>query len=950
MPARWSQVEWESAGLARLSRRCAWLAGRLRAERVTVWGFDPATDTVSPVTSSAAGEHLDRLLAERDSSPVEDLPDFRRVLAGRSRSITVTSASPVGSATYVRLVTGTPVGVLVIEPATDTVPGRSTLDSMSGTLLGLMAARTARRRRGDNDFVMGLIADCCDQPDVGEALSMVCERLAQRLGARRASIFLAEGGVLRPRMSRRADGTNDVTAWKRFRSAPEPLAMAERAAASGTAVRMDAPDPGLASAWWQETFEVSRAFAVPISSDQATRGALLVGASSGQRFNQRDVAVAAMVGKHLTTVLRVLETQERREADLRAARAVRRLLREGAAAASVHESSAILAKVAAQALGADVAAVYVADEAGDIRDVITLGAPVGRDRLLRRRMCGFPAKETSVWPKVRGVNGPVVADDVAGFRLRKGGVAETLGMRAFVAIPLLSAEGPLGAVTCGMTRGPRHWTARHRDLATQLMLEGSLLVDLARLRERERVHIANLSEQASHDALTGLANRAAFYEGLRNSVDAGRGQGRKSALLLVDLNDFKQVNDTFGHLQGDRLLVAVSERMTAALRSSDLLARIGGDEFAVLAARPETGGGGKAPTGDGLAGVTALAERIHAALAEPVSVAGVPIQLHASLGIALHPEHGDDAENVLQHADMALYHAKRDQLASVVYHGDDYEPETRRLLLLGRLPAAIGDRELTLHYQPIYDLGRGVPVAVEALVRWQHPEYGLLSPAEFVPFAETTGLIHQLTDWVVHTVVAQQRAWARAGLHVRACLNISARDLRDDRLVRTVSTALRRSRGAARHITLEITETAALSYSEDCSDALDRLRLLGLRVSIDDFGAGNTSLAHLARLPLDEIKVDASLIRQLSDSPRAQRVLESIVDLSHGLGLQVTAEGIETVAAAEMAESAGCDFAQGYHFARPQPAENVTELLEAAAFPASRAAPARVLDTDAEAV
>ncbi|MGH9917719.1 MAG: GAF domain-containing protein, partial [Nitrososphaerales archaeon] len=322
MPARWSQVEWESAGVSRLSRRCAWLAERLGAERVTVWGYDPWTDTVTPVASRTRDDRSARFDTPCDNTPVDDLPELRRVLAGRARSIT----SSGGTAMYVRLVTGTPVGVLVVEPATRAVPGRSTLDSMASTLLGLLAARTARRRRADNDFVMDLIADCCNQPDMGEALGAVCERLARRLGARRASVFLTEGGILRPRMSRLADGKHDVTAWKKFRSASEPLSMAQRAARSGTAVRMDSPDPELASEWWQENFGITSAFAVPISSEDAAHGALLVGASEGRRFNQRDVAVAGMVGKHLATVLRVMETHERREADLRAARAVRRLL------------------------------------------------------------------------------------------------------------------------------------------------------------------------------------------------------------------------------------------------------------------------------------------------------------------------------------------------------------------------------------------------------------------------------------------------------------------------------------------------------------------------------------------------------------------------------------------------------------------------------------------------
>ncbi len=427
-----------------------------------------------------------------------------------------------------------------------------------------------------------------------------------------------------------------------------------------------------------------------------------------------------------------------------------------------------------------------------------------------------------------------------------------------------------------------------------------------RKRQEER-----LADQATHDALTGLPNRALFGDRLERALAAAPRLGGPVALLLLDLDRFKEVNDTLGHEAGDTLLRAVGARLCRALRASDTVARLGGDEFAAVL------------PGADAAGAERTARAACAALATPLVLDGCPVEVRASVGIALAPEHGADASTLLRHADVAMYLAKRGALGHALYAPalDPHCPA--RLTRTAELRRAIAHDALTLRYQPIVDLSSGRPLAVEALVRWEHPEEGLIPPDAFIPLAEQTALIGPLTAWVLGAALHQAAAWAASGLTLRVGVNLSARALHDAGLPGLIARALRRHGLAADRLTLEITESTLMADPGRAATVLARLRALGVRVAIDDFGTGYSSLALLHRLPVDTLKIDKSFVQPLPGGDGERAIVTCIAGLGRALGLDVVAEGVETPAMRAAVAAAGCGEAQGYLFARPLPAAEV---------------------------
>jgi diguanylate cyclase (GGDEF)-like protein len=439
------------------------------------------------------------------------------------------------------------------------------------------------------------------------------------------------------------------------------------------------------------------------------------------------------------------------------------------------------------------------------------------------------------------------------------------------------------------------------------LVAGLLLVWLALFRVVARAS-RRLRHQATHDALTDLPNRSALHEHGASALAGARRHGTLAALLLIDLDRFKEVNDTLGHEQGDRLLVDVAQRLRDVLRRGDVLARLGGDEFAVLAVLPHRGALGE------------IATRLHAALVRPFDVGGVAVELGASIGIALQPDHGRDVSTLLRRADVAMYEAKRGGTQIETYDParDPYSAE--RLTLLGELRHAIDHDELVLHFQPKVALDTGRVIGVEALLRWQHPERGLLGPGEFLPLAERTGLISDVTTWVLEAALRQCAEWRAEGTDLPMAINLAGANIIDITLPTRVAEALRRWDVPGDRLQCEISEDTVMGDPRRATDVLERLRALGVRLSLDDFGTGHSSLSYLKRLPLDEVKIDRSFVSGMAVDASDAAIVRSTIDLARHLGLDVVAEGVETEDVLDALQALHCDVAQGFLLSRPLPA------------------------------
>jgi diguanylate cyclase (GGDEF)-like protein len=382
--------------------------------------------------------------------------------------------------------------------------------------------------------------------------------------------------------------------------------------------------------------------------------------------------------------------------------------------------------------------------------------------------------------------------------------------------------------------------------------------------------------------------------------------------MLMDLDQFKEVNDALGHDHGDRLLVETARRLQRVLREADTVARLGGDEFAVLLTRDADPDAALATAG-----------RIRRSLEQPFQISGITLQTNGSIGVAVFPDHADDAETLAQRADVAMYAAKRSGGGVALYSPDHDQSSVRRLAILGELRAAIRSGQLVLHYQPKLDLRTGELAGCEALVRWQHPEFGLIPPGEFIELAEVSGVIQPLTRWVLETAVDQVAAWRAAGLELGVAVNLSVRNLYDNDLV-VWTDGLLIDRGVnPAQLTLEITESELMSDPILAMEVLGKLKALGIATSIDDFGTGYSSLSYLKSLPIDELKIDRSFVGTMTRDDSDLTIVRSTIDLSHNLGLGVVAEGVEDEATMRQLADLGCDRMQGYHLSRPIPGDEL---------------------------
>ncbi len=441
------------------------------------------------------------------------------------------------------------------------------------------------------------------------------------------------------------------------------------------------------------------------------------------------------------------------------------------------------------------------------------------------------------------------------------------------------------------------------------------LVLFALLTMITRSHRRNIQTQARQDALTGLPNRISFHESGQQALRDAAKTGVQPTMLVLDLDGFKDVNDSLGHYYGDQLLIEVGKRLRTVVRAQDVTARLGGDEFAVLL------------VAQGAEEGTQIARRITTALHAPFLIEDVTLDIEASIGIAT-AERDQNVVALIRHADTAMYLAKEHKLGYTHYDGDHDKNTASRLGLLGALRRALDAEEIVLHYQPKIALDTGEMSGVEALARWQHPTRGLLSPAEFIPVLESTTLGHRFTAHVLAQALAQTRRWLDEGIRLPVAVNVSTRCLLDERFPDTVARLLAGSNVPGELLCVEITENTVMADPTMTISILRRLRELGAKIAIDDFGTGYSSMTYLKMLPVDELKIDRSFVGDMTADASNVVLVQSAVDLGHNLGLAVVAEGVEDIPTLEMLRGLGCDIAQGYYFARPLPADQVTALMK----------------------
>ena len=434
--------------------------------------------------------------------------------------------------------------------------------------------------------------------------------------------------------------------------------------------------------------------------------------------------------------------------------------------------------------------------------------------------------------------------------------------------------------------------------------------------QRDLRHESNRNRyQALHDPLTDLPNRALFQDRTGVALRAAARENATVAVLLLDLNRFKEVNDTLGHQYGDYLLLQVADRLRGCLRASDSVARLGGDEFAILL-----------PV-SGWDEALAATQRVDAALHEPFTMHDITLDVDASIGIAL-AQPGDDVETLLRHADVAMYEAKGAHHTFARYEPSRDDNDLSRLVRLGDLRRGIAAGELVLYYQPKLSTHTGELTSVEALVRWQHPTLGLLQPDEFIPLAESTAIIHALTTEVLRLALSQARKWADAGHPIPVAVNISARSLLDPRFPAHIQDLLDAHGVAPSLLGLELTETAVMTDHDLALIVLKSLDSMGVSLSIDDFGTGYSSMSYLKTMPVKELKIDRTFVMGMASDPDSAVIVRSAVDLGHNLGMTVVAEGVEDGTTRSDLGDMGCDLVQGYQICRPVPATELERWIE----------------------
>jgi diguanylate cyclase (GGDEF)-like protein len=564
----------------------------------------------------------------------------------------------------------------------------------------------------------------------------------------------------------------------------------------------------------------------------------------------------------------------------------------------------------------------------DLFDIVAVGGPTS-DRAREMLISTDPEK-----PEGRGLSGRA-------FRAGKACIANDYqaerdapifrtamrlqGAQSGAAFPLFTGGKTVGVMLFVSTE-KETFTPEFVELLQRLTANISFaLENFGRADEKRRAD-ERIEYLASHDSLTGLPNREMFNGLLRHTIEAAQRHGRKFSLLFIDLDRFKVINDSLGHEAGDALLVEVGHRLRGTLRASDVVARLGGDEFVVILG--ETG-----ERGD----IEKIAGEVLSTLSQPLQLSGHECHTTASIGIALYPSDGIDAQTLTKNADMAMYLAKEDGKNGYRFFNRDVKVQSiERLTLETALRRALERDQFSLHYQPKVDMLTGQITGVEALLRWEHPDFGMVSPMQFIPLAEETGLIVPIGRWVVKQACLQNMAWQRRGLRpVSMAVNLSPRQFADPHLLQDVDEALLASGMSPVLLQLEVTESMVMRNVPRAIRVLDAIQSRGIRIAIDDFGTGHSSMSLMKQFPIDTIKIDRSFVRDLAEDPEDQAIAQAIISMGKALGMTVVAEGVETAEQQAFLREHGCDEIQGFIFSRPVPARELAELLRAPAEMAS---------------
>jgi diguanylate cyclase (GGDEF)-like protein len=911
--------------LASLEQQLDRLRSVTGATRISVWVHESSTGSVVPFRQAVC-TGADLPPTQRTPVALSDSPFFAAVV----RSERPVEARADGrraedrelAARGLRSAYGEPlllddrvVGVLGIEPAAAAAPAalRAAAPRLALALSEAWTRRSEQRRLAHAEVLLGLIECARTASSLDSVLGAACRRLAELGEVERACVFLLEDGVLVPRMAAYADGRRDPATWEQFRNAPISEQFADAVLSTGEPVTADA-DSGLLPGWWVEQFSVASVLAVPLG-----RAPNFVGVLTRDSTRRHPVAedvrrLAVAAGAHLGGVVEQARTSAARATSLDTAEVVRRLLVDGSQATDLPEAAEVLARAVQRLVGTDRSAAYLVDDTGRVTDVRHVNWPAVHRRVVRDRVIGQAADAFPLWRRTAAERLPIFVEDAAAGDLLDPALVRELDLESYVSVPLLSGDRLLGLVVTGAVGERRRWSSSVREAVRAVTLEGALVVENAALRAVERLRLEQLATEAHQDPLTGLPNRRRFIEQLERTVYDSPEQA--CAVLMIDLDRFKEINDSFGHSVGDDLLALVGPRLQSALGPGDLLARMGGDEFAVLL------------PGADRARARAVADDLGAALRAAFVLDGMSLHIDASVGIALCPDHGRDRSLLLARADTAMYGAKRGRHGVEVWSADDAPDSRDRLELLEQLRAALDTEQLVPHYQPQLDLRTGSVVGVEALVRWEHPSRGLLTPDVFLPLAEQAGLMRRLALRVLERSLRDLRSWRAAGHDLSLAVNLSVSNLQDVALPGQVAMLLESLGVPAEVLTLEITEDVLMADAARSQQVLAGLRALGVRLSIDDYGTGYSSLAYLRALPVHELKLDRSFVRNLTSDPRAAAIVRSTLQLSRDLGMTMVVEGVEDAGALAALCAWECDIAQGFHVARPMPAERFVEWLQ----------------------
>ena len=520
-----------------------------------------------------------------------------------------------------------------------------------------------------------------------------------------------------------------------------------------------------------------------------------------------------------------------------------------------------------------------------------------------------------------------VASQVTDSNGDAGGAARGRVLRVFAPLRAKPSDRPNGSLELWVPYEPIAARITSRTHGLYWLLGGGLFSlwllvvgVVAGASQRLRRQAAEKEEQALSDGLTGLPNRTMFQTLIERAM-AGVGRRKEmGVVMLMDLDRFKDVNDTLGHHNGDLLLQRIGSRLHSVLRDAETVARLGGDEFAILL-----------PEVPDRQSVVPVVRRVLKVLEEPVVVGGLALQCEGSIGIAIFPEHGTTVESVMRAADVAMYMAKENRSGYEFYDARRHEHrhDAGRLALIGELRRAMDETELVLYYQPKVDLETGLAQGVEALARWHHPERGLLSPDEFIPLAERSNLLRPMTLYLLDSALRQCNAWRVCGLEVSVAVNLSMQNLIDLRLPNDLARLLTSWRLPPGSLELEITESTIMADHRRAMTILTRLNKMGVTLTVDDFGTGYSSLAYLQSLPVSSIKIDKSFVLSMAEDPGNATIVQSTIDLGHNLGLRVVAEGVENEETYNKLAALGCDYAQGYFLSRPLSPDKATAWLAA---------------------